>query len=597
MRLLENLLCFRAYSAMRLLSGGAIAVLDKGDCDDEDPDTFPGAPELCDGKNSDCDALSNDKEKTSCSGEEAGHVEPPSSSEPDGNEPDESMGGSGSKPDDDKSPDDDDDDEPDESGFDSEKDPQDMIDDGHEDDRGCTYSPLPSGPGGMAHGLGGLLLLSVILARRTRRRTEVRKGMAVLAGLLALALPSQARAELPPDCVALGKALVEHSCFHSEFGPFEYRIPTQGAEANEDTPNVDPVHTQYRLILAPGENTVTYTPARAGSFSMFTGWDVPLSVAWPEGEIPELFRMEETGCDALPLSRVFELEAHEIYTLTFEVSEPGEVVLVIEYIDDFSVKNGLDQDGDGYGDPDNTVTTSCVPPAGYAPNTSDCDDTNPLIHPAAAELCGDAIDQNCNGLPDDTGFSCRLGTGACLVEGTMVCGDDGQAACAATLVEGTPEECNGRDDDCDGEIDEEDGLCPDAQAPRCVRFQLAASCGCQFDSDCAVSGDGYVCHAGTGTCERDAQEPDEGIGGLSNEGSGGRVEPNDPAGGRLNDEDDEDDMGEEEPAAPSADESGCGCRTHRRAPWGGDSVAALLLGAGWFLRRRGRSVAHPRRHA
>ncbi len=426
----------------------------------------------------------------------------------------------------------------------------------------------------------------------TCRISPLRHGANVFALLIGCVLPRETHAQLPADCERLGKALVEHSCFHSELGPFEHRIPTRGAEPSGSTPNVDAVHTEYRLMLAPGENTVTYEPQRTGSFSVFTGWDVPMSVIGEEGTVPEILRSEETGCDALPLSRVFELRAQEVYVLTFEATDADEVVLVIEYIDDFSIKNGRDQDGDGYGDPAATVTTSCVPPVGYAPNTGDCDDTNPLVHPAASELCGDAVDQNCNGLPDDTGFSCQVGTGACLVKGTTVCNANGETSCEAALVEGTKEECNGRDDDCDGEIDEEDDLCPDAGAPRCVRSQLAASCGCQFDSDCTVSGEDFVCDAGICKVPK-SQEPDDGMGGVPNDGSGGRTDQG-PSGGPGSNDDDQDGS---ETSGRDADTSetahgSCGCRTHGGSPWSGGSITALSLGVGWLLRRRGRRLSH-----
>ncbi len=60
-----------------------------------------------------------------------------------------------------------------------------------------------------------------------------------------------------------------------------------------------------------------------------------------------------------------------------------------------------DADGDGYGNPDPALTTqACSMPAGYAANNADCNDSpssGASIHPGAVEICGDGIDQDCNG--------------------------------------------------------------------------------------------------------------------------------------------------------------------------------------------------------
>lgn len=60
----------------------------------------------------------------------------------------------------------------------------------------------------------------------------------------------------------------------------------------------------------------------------------------------------------------------------------------------------FDSDGDTYGDPASTVT-STYPPAGYVSNDTDCDDSNASINPGADEVCGDGIDNNCNGEEDE----------------------------------------------------------------------------------------------------------------------------------------------------------------------------------------------------
>ncbi|MBI5118463.1 PxKF domain-containing protein, partial [Candidatus Poribacteria bacterium] len=63
-----------------------------------------------------------------------------------------------------------------------------------------------------------------------------------------------------------------------------------------------------------------------------------------------------------------------------------------------------DADGDTYGNIAITVD-ACSAPVGYVTNSTDCDDSNAGTHPGATEICGNSIDEDCNGADpvcDDT---------------------------------------------------------------------------------------------------------------------------------------------------------------------------------------------------
>jgi len=88
------------------------------------------------------------------------------------------------------------------------------------------------------------------------------------------------------------------------------------------------------------------------------------------------------------------------------------------------------------------------------------------------DLCGDGIDQDCNGVLDDGPDCCRAGTRSSCYAGPM--GTLGRGICRAgtrtCLPSGAPgpcmgqvlprmEVCNGLDDDCDGTVDEDCQAC------------------------------------------------------------------------------------------------------------------------------------------
>jgi len=73
----------------------------------------------------------------------------------------------------------------------------------------------------------------------------------------------------------------------------------------------------------------------------------------------------------------------------------------------------IDDDGDGYGDPQQEVR-SCDPVANTVEDDTDCDDTDAGINPGATEIVGDGIDQDCD--LDDGGDPTADGDGDGLTD-------------------------------------------------------------------------------------------------------------------------------------------------------------------------------------
>jgi len=59
-----------------------------------------------------------------------------------------------------------------------------------------------------------------------------------------------------------------------------------------------------------------------------------------------------------------------------------------------------DADADGFGNA-NQSTLSCTQPSGYVSSNSDCDDTKATVRPGATEVCGNGIDDDCDGFIDE----------------------------------------------------------------------------------------------------------------------------------------------------------------------------------------------------
>ncbi len=102
----------------------------------------------------------------------------------------------------------------------------------------------------------------------------------------------------------------------------------------------------------------------------------------------------------------------------------------------------LDADGDGYGVDTDTVS-ACSAPSGYVADATDCDDTDASVHPGADEVCEDGVDQNCDGVDDECPVVDADGDGYAE---DVDCDDSDP-----TVYPGADEICeDGVDQDCDG---------------------------------------------------------------------------------------------------------------------------------------------------
>ena len=133
-----------------------------------------------------------------------------------------------------------------------------------------------------------------------------------------------------------------------------------------------------------------------------------------------------------------------------------------------------DSDSDGFGDP-GRATEACAAPSDHVQDATDCDDTDPAVHPEAAEVCN-GVDDDCDSLTDDADSSLDLTTRSTYyadsdadaygdaARSTVACSapsgyvsdatdcDDADSA----VSPGATEVCSGVDDDCDGLTDDAD---------------------------------------------------------------------------------------------------------------------------------------------
>ncbi|GDX80025.1 hypothetical protein LBMAG42_18360 [Deltaproteobacteria bacterium] len=127
-----------------------------------------------------------------------------------------------------------------------------------------------------------------------------------------------------------------------------------------------------------------------------------------------------------------------------------------------------DADSDGYGDAAG-VSLACSAPAGSVADDTDCDDADGDVHPGAVELCN-GTDDDCDGTTDESavdgatwyadadldGYGDASSTTAdCSAPAGYVANDDDCDDTDSAVSPAAMERCDSIDNDCDGDIDED----------------------------------------------------------------------------------------------------------------------------------------------
>jgi len=147
---------------------------------------------------------------------------------------------------------------------------------------------------------------------------------------------------------------------------------------------------------------------------------------------------------------------------------------------DGSDLTGIDGDGDGY-----FAAAGCGTPA-------DCDDGNSAIHPSAVEICGNGINENCvvedaENFPNGDQACCTDsdGDGFSVAYAGSDCGTEDCNDSDADVHPGAVEICDGQDNQCPGDsgyglTDEVCSACTDSDGDT---YYAEAACGAAPDCD------------------------------------------------------------------------------------------------------------------
>jgi hypothetical protein len=210
----------------------------------------------------------------------------------------------------------------------------------------------------------------------------------------------QEEQSLEAGCTQLGSTITGHACVHANTSADLVAV-TATSGLTSGTPDISTAHKFFSVTLPAGATgTVKYRPSLAGSWAFYLTKDITVSVKDSSGNTVASalgHAVSATGC-ALVKAVVFDLTSTTTdYRVDLGSVTGNQVGVVLERLEDNRVRYYQDADGDAYGNGSVSRFTACVPPSGYITQRFDCNDANASINPAAAEVIGNSVDENCNG--------------------------------------------------------------------------------------------------------------------------------------------------------------------------------------------------------
>ena len=258
-------------------------------------------------------------------------------------------------------------------------------------------------------------------------------------------------------------------------------VPHVGQNYQWDTtimicnPNTVPVNLSLRFVDKDGN------PLPAKTYSIPSNGSAKYPVA-------DLVQEEAYVNGGVEISSDQGIAAFALYT---DIKwRDGKNFAGISAVDPGVIPDDPDKDGDGYVE-------------------DDCNNNNPMIHPYAQEICGDGVDQDCNGADlecgpldtDDDGDGYTENQGDCDDRSVFI-GPKAQEICGDNIdqdCDGYDTVCNPKDIDNDGDgYSENQGDCDDANAS--VYLDAKEICGDGIDQNC----DGADIQCGPSDIDNDA---------------------------------------------------------------------------------------------